>query len=607
MPLFPLSPRHWRFAQNTTIDQAAWAMPMRFFLAFFMGILCYNMRMDKYRSLLLEWCDALVEAQIKDKKDKDFGGFRCGACDLTHGRADNAVYPFVCAYDLTGEERYLAAAERLLVFRKRLTHFSGAVQNDFTSAWRGITAFSAINLMKTLLYFGEKLPRGLKKKIERCAKRSARWVHRNMIVGFPAYVNYYCASALVNALYAELYHDETYATSARTLLSYCLGLFTENGLLAGEGKPHDARSPKGCLPIDIGYIAEESMPCLIHAAALLGEKEASARLAECAKKQLDFFLPDGGWDNTFGVRNNKWTYYGSRTSDGCIGAFCELAKGEPLFAEAAERTYEILRRCTHGGLLHGGMQYAENGEKPCVHHTFCHACSLADALHFGISEPDPRLALPCDEVAIGFRFYPEINTYKIHTGRYLATLTGYDFITHAFSNGAAHAGGGTLSLLYKQGAGAMIAGSVYEYKRSEKNNMQIPSGKKRHASLLLRAEYEKEGVKYATCLDPAPEISVFTEGEGVTAQVRARFFSAETRTAEKEDLFAEFRYRFTPKGVTLTVGKLSESIRLILPLVTGELITKSLFAKEPVFFLTGGFSADECAFSLGEDVTLTIV
>ena len=562
--------------------------------------------MDKYQRLLLEWCDALVAAQITDKRNKDFGGFRCDACDFTHGRADNAVYPLVCAYDLTGEEKYLCAAERLLVFRKRLTHLSGAVQNDFTSEWKGITTFSAINLMKTLLYFGEKLPRGLKCQIERCAKRSARWVRRHMTVGFPAYVNYYCAAALSNALYATLYQDEAYAESARALLSYCLGLFTENGLLAGEGKPHDDRSPKGCLPIDIGYVAEESMPCLLHAAALLGEQEISARLAGYALKELDFFLPDGGWDNSFGVRNNKWTYYGSRTSDGCIGAFCALAKKELLFAEAAERVYEILRKCTSNGKLYGGMQYVENGEKPCIHHTFCHACALADALHFGIAEPKARLALPCDGAALGFRFYPEINTYKIRAGRYLATLTGYDYATHAFPNGAAHAGGGTLSLLYKQGTGAMLAGSVYEYKRSEKNNMQIPSGKKKHSSLLLRAEYEKDGVKYATCLDKSPEITVFTEGEGVTAIVRARFFSAENPAAEAEDLRAEFRYRFTPSGVSVTVGKLDEKITFVLPLIAGELKTKCPFTKEPVFFLTGGFSAEEYVFSLGEDLSITI-
>ena len=34
-------------------------------------------------------------------------------------------------------------------------------------------------------------------------------------------------------------------------------------------------------------------------------------------RQMDDLKLDGGWDNSFGTRNNKWTYWGNRTSDGC--------------------------------------------------------------------------------------------------------------------------------------------------------------------------------------------------------------------------------------------------------------------------------------------------
>ena len=68
---------------------------------------------DKYQQLLIEWCDALVRAQITDKKDEYYGGFACKSCGFCHGRADNAVYPLVCAYAFTGKKRYLFAAERL--------------------------------------------------------------------------------------------------------------------------------------------------------------------------------------------------------------------------------------------------------------------------------------------------------------------------------------------------------------------------------------------------------------------------------------------------------------------------------------------------------------
>ena len=42
---------------------------------------------------------------------------------------------------------------------------------------------------------------------------------------------------------------------------------------------------------------------------------------DSAKSHLAFLLPDGGLDNSMGSRSCKWTYWGSRTSDGCLAAF----------------------------------------------------------------------------------------------------------------------------------------------------------------------------------------------------------------------------------------------------------------------------------------------
>ena len=567
---------------------------------------CYNSAMqDKYQRLLNKWCDALVRAQVTEEGSELFGSFRCDSCGFSHGRADNAVYPLVACYVSSGEEKYLTAARRLLVFRKKLEQPSGAMINDFTSPWQGITAFSAINLLKTLYHFGDKLPKDFRREVDSIARRAASWVRDNLVVGFPAYINYYCAAALADALYSVLYHDEVAGEKARELLAYALPLFTENGLLAGEGKPHDDKSPKGCHPIDIGYIAEESLPCLIHAAALLQDEEAKKALSAHAKKLLDFMLPDGGWDNSFGVRNNKWTYYGSRTSDGCIGAFAALGGSDPLFAEAAERTYEILQKCTHEGLLYGGPDYYESGQKPCIHHTFCHASALADAIQYGIKEPQKRIPLPIERAGIWIKHYPEIDTYKIRAGRYLSTLTAYDYATHNYARGAAHAGGGTLSLLYKEGVGPIVAGSVYDYILTEPNNMQLPTGP--HATLLLRAEYEKDGVKYATCLDTAATPKVTEEDGGVTATVRAKFVSTEHEMAE-EGLSATFLYRFTERGVTLTVNAVKAGVRLVIPIIRGtaRVNANADYHKRPIFFLTGGFAAEEYTFDLSADVTVTI-
>ena len=44
------------------------------------------------------------------------------------------------------------------------------------------------------------------------------------------------------------------------------------------------------------------------------------------RTHMEFMLPDGGWDNSWGTRNYKWTWWGSRTSDGCQPAYPGLSR-----------------------------------------------------------------------------------------------------------------------------------------------------------------------------------------------------------------------------------------------------------------------------------------
>ena len=142
---------------------------------------------------------------------------------------------------------------------------------------------------------------------------------------------------------------------------------------------------------------------------------------------LAFLLPDGGWDNSWGTRSFKWTYWGSRTSDGAIPALLALSAEEPGFFTAAERHLALLRRCTVDGLLYGGPRSAACGAPPCVHHTFTHAKALADALDTGVPAARDSAPLP-RESADGVLFYPEIATWLAARGPWRATVTRYDFL-----------------------------------------------------------------------------------------------------------------------------------------------------------------------------------
>lgn len=560
--------------------------------------------MNKYENLLYEWCDYLV------KNQDESGGFGCEACGFDHGRADNAVYPLIYIFTKTAEPRFLLAARRVMAFRRLLTCPDGAVQNDFQSEWKGITVFSAIGLYKTIRNFGARLPDDFRNELTVAFTRSAEWVSDNIDIGFRANINYYAAASAVNAMRYEYSGDEGCREKAARLLEYCLSHISHGGILCGEAQPHSLLSPKGCVSADIGYNIEESLPCLFEAAELINDREASAKIRELAKVSLDFILPDGGLDNSFGLRNNKWTYYGSRTADGPAGVFTSLGKNDPVFYAAAKNNLDLLERCTVGGALGGGLSYSAAGEPPCVHHTICHACSLTDALLCGFDVSSAEAVFSAPESGDSLKYYPELDTYIVNCGAWRATVTGYDFTTYTYENGAAHCSGGTLSLLYGRRSGPVIAGSVYDYRLTEKNNMQTPCGKFPHRPLIPRAEYESEGKKYATCLDGEAKITAEQGESSIIFKVRAGFKCIGGKEHCPSAAFADFEYIFTPDKVIITLNVCGDGVnaKFILPVISGSagVITGAAYKKEKIFFLTGGLIADEYTFDASKKLTVTI-
>ncbi len=101
---------------------------------------------------------------------------------------------------------------------------------------------------------------------------------------------------------------------------------------------------KGLLPIDIGYNVEESLNGVVQYAVHKKDEKLIQLLTESLNGHLEFMLPDGAWDNSFGTRQNKWTYWGSRTTDGCQPAFTLLADRNPAFGTAAILSTELLKR-----------------------------------------------------------------------------------------------------------------------------------------------------------------------------------------------------------------------------------------------------------------------
>ncbi|MBQ8508850.1 MAG: hypothetical protein IJ493_02975 [Clostridia bacterium] len=416
-------------------------------------------------NLMKIWCDQLLDYTIKGTGSPyTDGGLICPACHVIHGRIADLVLPLTVLWDKTGEKNYLDAAVRLVEWSEfNLTFPDGSWRNDAGNQWRGISAFSAMALGDALLHYEEKLP----------ADIAARW--RSIFVRLSDFcltltdicnpvINYYAGSAAELAMAWKLTGDTRYLDEANRKEAYCRRHFDENGLLCGEGQPHDGLSGKGCHHIDMGYNTEESLPLLMRHAHLLGDAEKIAFYKARMLDQLEFLLPCGAIDNSWGTRHNKWTYWGSRTSDGALEGLA-LEADDPLFAKAMDAVLGLYERCTHDGLLSLPMS-AFAGEPTCLHHSFCHAKALAAVV---LENPPaaPAGTLP-REREYGVKAFQNGNLLLVSKGGWRATFSSIDLANYRGSDN----GGGSMNLLWHERVGAVCAASMADYSPSEPLNMQ---------------------------------------------------------------------------------------------------------------------------------------
>ena len=269
--------------------------------------------------LLKSWCDRLLSYELREIDTPYLkGALVCPACGLIHGRCADLVFPLTLLYAETGNEKYLAAAKHLIEWSEyNILCDDGTYRNDAGNPWKGITAFSAMAIGETVERFGTVLDPQIRKRwydiYIRLTDSVGRFFAQDSV---KPNINYRAGAA---ALFAQAYHmtgHETYRQTAEQWEAVCGKHFDPQGLLYGEGRPLDHITEKGCRPIDMGYNLEESLPLLIRHSVWLKDEQKRRRYAEKTLVHLSFLLPDGGIDNSFGTRHNKWTYWGSRTSDG---------------------------------------------------------------------------------------------------------------------------------------------------------------------------------------------------------------------------------------------------------------------------------------------------
>ena len=425
---------------------------------------------NKYFLLLKSWCDRIIENQITQMKDPAFfGGVMCPACSMIHGRIGDSVYPLTAMYAYTGDERYLNAAKLVVRWSEsnvRRSH--GGYFNDKLNFWIGISVFSSISYGETLLHHADVLDDDTRREWSDIHKRITDFVREKFTEpGFHNNANYFASYCAAMAIAYKLTGDEKYACSGRDMAKYFReNHITDDYLIKGEGN-FFAPSPKGLYGIDIGYNVEESIPALTAYAHYMDDADYMELCIKLWESHLELMIPDGAWDNSTGSRHNKWTYYGSRTSDGATVGLCYIWRRSPVFAEAMERNFELMRSCSRDGYLYGGGMYIEAGEEPCLHHSFAHAKSLAAMLDCGFVHTE-AVDLPRDR-EYGLRHVDSMGIDLVSVGDYRATVSGYDAYHHAGSCTT----GGSITLLWNKRVGPIFASTMYEYLRAEPYNMQL--------------------------------------------------------------------------------------------------------------------------------------
>ncbi|MEM9888312.1 MAG: hypothetical protein AAF849_20630 [Bacteroidota bacterium] len=426
---------------------------------------------SKVFNLLKTWCDRMLELQIWEVPHPSaYGGILSPADARIRGRVWEALYPMMCLYRRTGEERYLRSARGLQKWSKNVLIYNGAYMNEpYTNEWLGTTVFGMIALGMAVKFHGDLLSDKERAEWLKPMPAATEWIEEHLTFELKrSNINYPMSAILALHLAGTLLEEEKWIKRAAYEAELAYEFFSSpNELIVGEGNPWLQKSPRNCYHIDLGYNVEESLPNLLFYALESKNEKLKAQVYGSAEQHLKFLLPDGGWDNSWGTRRDKWTYWGSRTSDGSYPLYAHFAEKNEDFANAAALNLKLLEACTYEGFLTGGPDYEEAGIAVSLHHTFCHAKALAFAIDYEMPlEIEAKGTVPREREK-GLIKVPEINAYRLQHEPWTATFTFNDALYKA----NATASGGVLSVLYLKNWGMLLGSSTEVYHRYERDNM----------------------------------------------------------------------------------------------------------------------------------------
>jgi hypothetical protein len=533
-------------------------------------------------NLLKDWCDGMIKTQIiKPSDPKVHGLLDCPACETVHARIMDAVYPFFYMAKATGDKKYLEAGILAFEWGKNVTRDDGAWTNDLDpKSWDGTTVFGAVSLAETLKYHGDLLDESTRERWYKRLEQATEFVYNRFYIVDASNINYGATTIYALNLIGKLLNTTKYISRGKQLATQVKSFFTkQNALLFGEiqGKDKKKLSPKGLYGIDLGYNLEESLNSLVLYALEENDEELLQLLKTSLDAHLEFILPDGGIDNSFGNRMFKWTYWGSRTSDGMQPAFSFMANRNPALGTATFKNTELLKQCTHNGLLHGGPHYVSHGMQPCVHHTFTHAKPLATLLDHWDNLPKINKSTPLPRaIANGETYFKELDVSLFGKGDWRGTISAYDSI-YSKKNDVRQATGASLGLLYHNKVGLLCTASTAIYKMLEAYNQQPQPGE--DFALTPRVETFKENVWYTNLFDLEATFTSKDDAGRIEYEANVKLKNEVKEVVSETASDFELKYTCSVEKVEITATA-NQAIKVptafVLPIVspTGEKINQ---------------------------------
>jgi hypothetical protein len=447
------------------------------------GQTTFNLKKE-FSKTLLELTGEIKSRQIINISDINFGAIACSNCNVLHTRAAEAMYPLIVTYKITGDDNYLRSAFNLTDWLIKQQQVDGSWK-ETPEEWTGTTTDQLFMMVLSYNLISEKLNDNQSKRWKTSIEKAADYLASVMNNEF-ASINY-CATttASLSAAY-QIINKEIYLLKSRELAGTIIAKMDEDGFINGEGgKVHNSK-----FGVDLGYDLEMSLWGLGYYAKLTNDSIVEEAVKNSLKNHLYFIYPDGSMDNSWGIRSNKWTTYGSATSDGCQVLFTLFAESDSIYSTAAYKNLQSIRGCIHDGVLDYGPHYRNIfTNDPCIYPTFAKAKNLALAYELSLDKYYTLTELPTEKIN-WLKEFKTLDLTQVRTNSFMSTITAYrykDISKGSKSKYMYRPTGGSISNLWIKDHGFLQASSQTEYHRWEPMHFPVAEGVK---CLTPRIEFE---------------------------------------------------------------------------------------------------------------------